>query len=109
MSTIYLLYTPGGEPLFERFTSDVNSKLVKELSPNRIIKIVDYDEADPESGRMTILSIEDEEKSGEGEIVLASDSTGSVSPDPKEPALKVQKINGGRRSGSRRKLRRVIE
>ena len=62
MSTFYLIYEPAGDPKFHipdpQFVSNEDdlSQLAEHSSNNyRLIKVENYDEADPESGIMSIV------------------------------------------------------
>jgi len=68
MSTIYLLYTPGGDPLFSKISFRNNPDIADGLLPRRLIKIIDYDETDPESGSMSIVPVSSETSSSPPDI-----------------------------------------
>jgi len=74
MSTKYLIYTPGGVPPFEETSFINNSDVADGLFPNRLIKIENYNEGDPDSGTMSIIPVSSEASSG------PSGSSGSSGP-----------------------------
>jgi hypothetical protein len=62
LSTIYLFYTPELPPIFTKMTFATDASAVEAgnntLTLSRIIKVADYDEANPESGIMSFLSVD---------------------------------------------------
>jgi hypothetical protein len=59
MSTLYLVYDPSNEPHFEIIQLGNNDlqTFVNDLAPNRIIKVENYEEENPESGRLSLIPI----------------------------------------------------
>jgi len=82
LSTIYLFYTPELPPIFTKMTFATDASAVEAgnntLTLSRIIKVTDYDEANPESGIMSFLSAD----SGPTNRTRSSSRTNSIVVSP---------------------------